>query len=268
MRRPLIALPCDCRKLAESSYRFQAIKFTYIEALEEVGCCPLLVPLIHDEERLRQLFNLADGILLPGGDDICPSYYGGIRDEHHIPCHQLRDMIEFKFTKWAVEEKKPVLGICRGMQMINVALGGDLCTDVESVSNRKHQYEIKGEDWPWTALVDEIEVKADTVLSNILKTTKIQINSLHHQCIGRLSTKLKASGVSQDGTIEAIESHPDEEHFLLGLQFHPETLWKEDIRWLGVFRWLANAANKDFLKVNNNLAQNIDFKSSQDIKAA
>lgn len=208
---------------------------TYVDAVVAAGGAPLLIPPIDDEAVLRDLYERIDGLLLSGGGDIQPHYYG------EEPAPQLgvvdpaRDRAELPLARWAIEEGKPVLGICRGVQVINVALGGTLYQDiaVQLQSDLQHDSSFRQQDW--TYMAHDLRLAPDSHLARLFGTTSFPTNSLHHQSLKELGPGIRAVGWAPDGVVEAVEG--DNGHFLIGVQCHPEALQAEaDPRWRALFR--------------------------------
>ena len=194
----------------------------YFYAAAQAGAIPWMIPLLHDDmPTLREIYLRLDGLLIPGGVDMDPRQYGeAIRKE----CGNLdpaRDTVEIQLTKWAIEDGKPVLGLCRGLQVINVAQGGSLWQDLPSQNPKfaKHDFfPTTGFDRDY--LAHEVALKSGTRLQTLLDEPRVQVNSMHHQGIKNLGASLVASAVSDDGLIEAVEGKGDA--FLVGVQWHPE----------------------------------------------
>ncbi len=208
-KKPIIGITMDIRDTEKGIYQY--IHKNYLDAIERSGGAPLALPFLHDEESVKIVAHVIDGLILSGGGDIHPSYYG----EEAITKLTLTpdDRIEFEFSllEEVMRRKKPVLGICYGMQLINVALGGSLYQDIKkqfpkSMDHRKnHSVRI----WPEGRLykiMDGVEA--------------IDVISRHHQAIKEIGRNLNISADTEDGIIEAIEmeGYP----FLIGVQWHPE----------------------------------------------
>jgi putative glutamine amidotransferase len=189
------------------------------------GAIPVLIPLGLPEDDLNQLLSSLDGVLFTGGGDIDPALYGGVP---HATVHEIdpdRDQMEIHLVRRAVERGGPFLGICRGLQVINVALGGSLYTHIQD----QHPNALKHDFFPGhprNFLAHPIKVDEGTTLAGILDQPVVQVNSLHHQGIHRLAPSLTPSAYAPDGLTEAIElrSHP----FGLAVQWHPEWLQDQD----------------------------------------
>jgi putative glutamine amidotransferase len=187
------------------------LRGTYVRAVEGAGGMPVLLPaLTHAEAWLPALERL-DGLIFPGGLDVAPAEYG---ETPHptVEVNPPLDRLELTVARWAARTDVPVLGICRGQQLLNVALGGSL------VQHLEHHRQPE----PHGALSHRIRVEPDSHLADLLGATDLQVNSHHHQAVARLGDGLRAVAWAPDGVIEGIEStsHP----WLVAVQFHPEDL--------------------------------------------
>lgn len=238
-RKPLIGIPTfhDTTLPDKLPARF-AMSRPYITALVAAGAAPILLPLALDRETLRVLFDRIDGLFLAGGGDLDPScYHQGlyVKTEGIDP---LRDEAEMIMARWALEENKPLLGVCRGAQALNVAAGGTLFQDVaDFVPNAiRHQYYP---EFPREYVAHPIETVGATRLGDILGDTA-NINSFHHQAIDRVASGFKVSAYAPDGVIEAIES--ESQGFTVAVQWHPESLVTTDAGMMGLFKAFIQAA--------------------------
>jgi putative glutamine amidotransferase len=189
---------------------------TYVRAVEMAGGLPLLVPPLAEDASLAALMERLDGLLLPGGDDVDPAEYGERVDGSQPPNRGL-DRLELAAARWAVRRDLPTLGICRGQQVINVALGGSLVQHMDG-----HAPE-GARDWLHHGFRVESGSRLARVLGDPVGT--LQVNSHHHQAVKTLGEGLVAVAWADDGTIEGIEA-PDR-RWLLAVQFHPEDLVPE-----------------------------------------
>jgi putative glutamine amidotransferase len=218
-----------------------ALNRTYFDAIEDAGAVALPIPIVRDTQRLRHLYKLIDALLLPGGADVEPRRYGAVaRDDCHLNIVPELDEVEFLLAEWALADGLPLLGICRGIQVLNVACGGTLWQDVqvEGATRESHDQE------PRDALIHDIDVNADSLLARTLGTTQVRVNSLHHQAIRDLGGSLRAVARTPDGLIEGVElpSH----QFVLGIQCHPEELSRKEQWATRLFTGLvASAQMKD-----------------------
>ena len=194
----------------------------YFHAVTAAGGVPWMIPLFdEDAATLREIYERLDGICIPGGVDMDPDTYGeAIRPE----CGRIdppRDRVELQLVRWALEDDKPLLGLCRGIQVINVALGGTLYQDLATdwPGAMKHDYFPTG-GYARDYLAHDVAVAPRTRLASILGD-RTMVNSMHHQGIRQLGGSLVASAHAPDGLVEAVETGG---HFCIGVQWHPETL--------------------------------------------
>lgn len=210
----------------------------YIEALIRAGAAPAMIPQTDDLDVLRALFQQLDGLLLPGGEDIDPTHYG---ETVHEKCGKIapeRDEAELTLARWALEEGKPLLAICRGIQVVNVALGGSLYQDIAAQvpDALKH-------DWFPGFLRDRrshpVTITEESRLATIVGETSLQVNSMHHQALKELAPGLVATAHAPDGFVEAVEAanHP----FAVAVQWHPEELAPADTASQHLFDALLHA---------------------------
>jgi putative glutamine amidotransferase len=190
----------------------------YVSAIVEAGGTPVLIPPNLPEDGWRSLLSKLDGILFSGGSDIGLQHYNG---EPHpkVNVESIRDTIELPLLRAAVESDKPLLGICRGLQVMNVALGGSLYTHIIDQHPNALQHNMPDE-LPRTYLAHPVRIETGTRLFDILGTPLAQVNSLHHQGIKELAPGLVASAYAPDGLIEGLEIPGH--RFALSVQWHPE----------------------------------------------
>jgi putative glutamine amidotransferase len=212
----------------------------------KAGANPILIPLGLSEDNLLAILDLVDGILFTGGGDIDPIYY---RTQPHPLIKNIdpeRDRVELLLAKAAANGGIPFLGICRGLQTVNVALGGTLYADILAEHPNPIQHACF-EDHPREHLAHSIRIQADSCLAKILKNTTAMVNSGHHQGIRELAPDLRPTAYSSDGIIEAFElpDHP----FGLTVQWHPE--WLTHIpAMFGIFEAFMEAVQTT--KIGNN----------------
>jgi putative glutamine amidotransferase len=186
---------------------------------------------------------MIDGFLFAGGEDLCPSTYGQVADPKlGVTCKE-RDDFELSVFDKVYKLRKPILGVCRGLQLINVALGGTLTQDIPSKykTDLNHEIDINC----WKHIAHEVDVSQDSILYKITKKAKLLVNSIHHQCIDKLADSLRVVASTSDGIIEAVEN--DESHFLLAVQWHPESLWQDNKELefnLDLFKAFVSQASK------------------------
>jgi len=216
MSRPLIGITA-CHVTTKEGYPAVRILSAYVSAIIEAGGAPILIPPDLPEDGWRTLLSRLDGILFSGGADIGLDYFNG---EPHpsVDVEADRDELELPLLRAAVEADKPMLGICRGLQVMNVALGGTLYTHIFDQLPNALQHDWH--DHPRTTLAHPIRVEEGTRLADILGEPMLRVNSLHHQGIKDLAPGLKATAYAPDGLIEGLEL-PDH-RFALSVQWHPE----------------------------------------------
>lgn len=212
------------------------MKSKYINALSSCGAQPVLLPDSCEEDALRNAFASCNGLLLPGGADINPSLYG---ETPHAKCgspNAVRDTAEPYLLKLALEQGKPVLGICRGCQMLNVALGGSLWQDIGEMDGKHSEHMSflrRGRH------VHTVTLTGSGLLPHTNGRSVQGVNTMHHQAIRRLAPCLETAAVSGDGIVEALQMKDGS--FLLGVQWHPEHLFPKDSFARDIFRSFADA---------------------------
>lgn len=205
----------------------------YMESLARAGAEMRWVELSDPEQAVQDALT-CDGLLLPGGGDMDPKFYG----QERIPAcgepNLLRDAAEPPLLRAFLAADKPVLGICRGIQVMNAVLGGDLYQDIKPFEHLPHN-----DHW---AKVHTVTVRRGTLLSRILGQDTVLVNSQHHQAVDRVAPGFTLAALSEDGIVEAIEK-PDA-RFCLGVQWHPEWLSDADPAMQGLFDAFVNACSK------------------------
>jgi putative glutamine amidotransferase len=197
------------------------LRARYIRAIEELGGIPIVLPLVADRGARRRLVNHIDGLLLTGsGPDLAPELYGERQQYKFRVMSQRRATFELAMAQLARAADLPLLGICGGMQSLNVAFGGSLYQDIGSQRSRPLQHRQAA---PATELTHPVEIATKSLLHRIVRTKTMRVNSSHHQSVKEVAPSLQASAVAPDGIIEAIESPT--QRFLLGIQWHPEFLF-------------------------------------------
>lgn len=232
-QRPVIGIPTQnlqaIDRIPEDLPPSWVMNQRYFLACTSVGAVPWMVPLVDDDmDTLRAIYDHLDGIFLAGGVDMDPASYSEERTEYCGRTDGARDRTELAFARWALEDRKPVFGVCRGMQVINVAAGGTLVQDCAAQweSAIKHDY-FPGAGWARDHLAHDITVAAGSRLHAAFGSTIAMVNSMHHQGIRRMGNGLKPVATAPDGLVEALES-ADESHFMVGVQWHPEMLIDTD----------------------------------------
>lgn len=215
--------------------------YTYIEAILRADGVPFIVPIIDDGTTLKQLYNLADGILFAGGNDVNPQLYNEAPYPSVTDVSPVRDGVETKLMQWALTDHKPLLGICRGMQLLNIIQGGtcyqDITADLPKASD--HNRSTKRKDLE--DIAHNLHLNPDSQLAKIIDSPTIGANTHHHQAIKKLGKKLRVNCRSEDDLIEGIEV--TDQGFALGVQSHPESLdERAEIKWRKLFTSFVQAS--------------------------
>lgn len=200
----------------------------YVKVVSAAGGIPFLLPCLPDNEQLlRTMYAQVSGLFLTGGVDIDPSFYGAEKSEACMKTDWERDWTEQSLIRWAIEDHKPVLGVCRGIQIMNVACGGTLHQDLtqERPGSIRHDY-FPQYGFERSYLAHPTRITEGTRLADILKEGEIQVNSIHHQAIKDLAPHFRVSAHAPDGVIEAFEGTNG--RFLVGIQWHPEEMTETD----------------------------------------
>lgn len=231
---PLIGVTSFFYKDREDKSNINGVRRNYLKAISMAGGLPIILPISDSKLEIEELISRFDGIMIPGGNDIDPCFY---QEQPHPKLETVdkeRDEFEIQVARLCYAVNKPLLGICRGLQAINVALGGTLIQDLESdgydkISHSKSEHEVL--------------VETNSKLFAISNSNTILVNSLHHQAIKNVAKDLFISCRSSDGVVEGIEA--PNKNFYLGIQWHPEALVeKGDEISINLFKSFINAATE------------------------
>jgi putative glutamine amidotransferase len=222
MNNPLIGITTYQGKNDKGLPIFALLR-AYVDSIVIAGGIPILIPLTLTDDRVSSLYDRLDGILFSGGGDIAFERSNSANHPQITGEDSKRDSIEFTLIKMLKGDNKPFLGICRGIQVINVGTGGSLYTHIQDQlpGALKHDYYP---DYPRTLLSHTVRIEKGSHLENILDLEEMPVNSLHHQGVKDISSAFKPAAYSPDGLVEALElpNHP----FGIGVQWHPE--WMKD----------------------------------------
>jgi putative glutamine amidotransferase len=221
--RPLIGItpgfagPSPSRDFARTSHVYYC-DTQYTRCITETGGIPVLLTHLEDAQELEQTLDRVEGILLTGGEDVNPLNYADVSQFPQFPVAEERDRFEFDLVKATLKSGKPLLAICRGHQVLNVALGGSLIQDIPVATGSFHH--VQGTPPPGTA--HDVELVEGSRLARLYGLSRIRVNSYHHQAIKQVAPSLTVVGLSEEGIIEAVES--SSHVFAVGVQWHPERL--------------------------------------------
>ena len=237
MSGPIIGVTAY-RNLSRSGFSQFSASENYIQAVIQAGACPLMIPPGLNQEDLDDLLTHLDGILFSGGGDIHPHFYGSELHPLITDVDLERDRLELALLEKSLQQQMPVLGICRGFQLINIGLGGSLFEDIQDQKSQtiKHDY---SPGWPRDYLAHPVTLETGKFLAQLIGQTQIEVNSLHHQGIRRLAANLEVLGNAPDGILEAfqIQNYP----YGVAVQWHPEEM-RSDPGMRALFRSFVEAA--------------------------
>lgn len=239
--RPVIGITC-C--LNEEMGRY-FIGRDYVEGVEKAGGMPIVLPSIN-KRSIESLLDILDGLLLSGGGDLDPLFFG----EEPLPVtgevDPQRDVFELELTRHALKRGLPILGICRGMQVLNVAAGGTISQDISLKFDSFYKHSQQAPRWYPT---HSIKLEKGTLAAQIIGEEKIRVNSFHHQCIGEVAPGFIVSARSNDGVEEIIEFE-DWDKYIIGVQFHPENMWRRNPVFLELFFALVRQSSSRIMRYN------------------
>lgn len=232
---PVIGITCGHEaKNGRDRYYVNTVN---IRVVAEAGGVPVLIPNTFDEAKLATVLDMVDGLFLPGGVDVDPHLYGEEPVAGMGEFDPDWDAVDVTAARMALERNMPILGICRGMQVLNVAAGGTLYQDIPSQVPGALKHSQKGPRW---AASHAVQLTKGSQLATIFDATELRINSYHHQAVKDVAPSLQATAVAPDGIIEAIESpeHP----FVVGVQWHPELMVVREPMYKALFAAFVEAA--------------------------
>jgi putative glutamine amidotransferase len=245
---PLILVSPDIEpKGVEFGDQSISLSEPYLRALLDAGALPLVMPTTSSRQCVAECVRRADGVLLTGGEDVEPSLYGNgmsprlRRTVKVTPDGGARDLRELTLIDEVFRQRKPLLAICRGFQLLNVALGGTLLADIASqVPGALNHRRLDRRD----AVTHKVALTDGSLLAKITARRSLGVNSTHHQAVGRLAGPLAVVARSPDGIVESMQLKPDAARwlpFLLGVQFHPERLARRHSEHRAIFRAFVRA---------------------------
>lgn len=242
MPKPIVAVSTDVRQF--DNYTWHATPQQYLEAaLATADVTPLLVPSFGERLDLEGLLARVDGVMMTGSkSNVYPPLYGGEATEENGPYDRDRDATTLPLIRLAVERGVPLLAICRGIQEMNVALGGTLDSEIQDIEGRiDHRAPETGDQDVRFAIRQKVEIRPGTCLARALGAGEVMVNSVHRQAVGSLGGRLQVEAVAEDGTVEAV-SVVGSPAFAVGVQWHPEYWAGSDDASTRIFRAFGEAA--------------------------
>ena len=210
----------------------------YIQAVSRAGGIPIVLPIVDSEEEIMAQIELLDGLIMMGGHDISPELYSEEPGQKLGFIYPRRDNFDFKLVKGAFEKKLPILGICRGHQMINVVFGGTLYQDLSEIEGCRLAHVQKTFCYE---PVHKINISEDSHLYKLIGE-EMKVNSFHHLAVKDVAENFDVVALSSDGVIEAIEY--SKEQYIMGVQFHPEMMSSKNDKAQNIFNGLIQEAKK------------------------
>ena len=241
--KPLVAVPSDCPEF--DGYVWNGAPVQYLEAASKVAdVAPLIVPSLGRDADIQSILAVVDGVLITGAkSNVNPARYGEAATTDHEPFDFSRDETSFFLIHAAIRLGLPLLAICRGIQELNVALGGTLSPALQKIPGKlDHRANDKSDSDKKFAIRQPVHVSENTSLAEIVGTGEIMVNSVHQQGINKLAPRLVAEAIAADGTIEAV-SVKDAKDFALGVQWHPEYWATSDIPSNKIFKAFGEAVH-------------------------
>lgn len=244
MPRPIVAIPADIRQFDGTTWH--AVQTQYVNAaLRAADVMPLLVPALDDGIDPDAILDRVDGLLVSGSaTNVHPSLYGAEVRESDGPFDPARDATSLPLIRRAIDRGVPLLAICRGIQELNVALGGTLATEIQDQpgmdDHRKPQHADRDVAY---AIRQDVIVAEGSCIAHYLGTGRLPVNSLHRQAISKTAPRLQVEALADDGTIEAV-SVIDAKGFAIGVQWHPEYWADTDAPSRALFQAFGNAVRQ------------------------
>lgn len=238
MRKPVVGISGSIIIDGSGSfagYERAYVNDDYVDSVIQNGGVPYIIPVSADEEVIKEQVANIDALILSGGQDVCPKFYD--EEPHRLIGRTFlkRDKFDFKLLEFALERNIPILGICRGMQIINVYFGGSLYQDLSLAPN---SYIKHNQVTDWQIPSHTVSLKKGTELYDIFQADELDVNSFHHQVIHEVAKGFTVTAQAKDGVVEAMENH--NYNFLLTVQWHPEMLHRSELHMNKLFKRLID----------------------------
>lgn len=231
--KPIIGITASWDEERQAS----VLPYTYVDAVLEAGGIPFLIPMVGKSEA-EELLSKVDGVVFPGGADIDPQRYMERPHQKLGSINPRLDELELNVARLALERRVPILGICRGCQVVNVAAGGSLVQDIPSQVGGAMKHSQDAPRWYGT---HEVILEEGSMVADIFETRRLVVNSYHHQSVRDPGDGLTVSGRALDGVVEAVEA---KQGFVLLIQWHPEGMWRHNPLFVKPFKAFVEAAKE------------------------
>jgi putative glutamine amidotransferase len=239
MKKPIVGITTFCKQEVNNKH-YNKVSCGYMKVISEAGGTPILIPLMSELERAKEYIDLIDALVLSGGQDVSPAYYNQPISDQLGEIDPQRDSWELKLFNLAYQQNLPILGICRGMQLINIAQGGTLYQDIIDHHNECLLHLPNGDDECYVH--HEVTIEENCNLCSFSCSQQINVNSHHHQAIKKLAPGFKVIAQTEGEIVEAIEAV--DKDFVLGVQWHPEDLTDLNPCFNQLFNILIERATK------------------------
>ncbi len=228
MARKIVGITCNTLPATEKSGPRQTLNRAYVWAVEQAGGVPIILPVTREPDVIARYLGIVDGLLLSGGVDVDPACYGQPAHPHLGVVDHDRDATELPLITAALDADMPIFAICRGIQTLNVALGGTLYQDLPSERPSDIGHAQNERKIPRDVCTHSVTIEPHTRLGEIIGASEMGCNSFHHQALRDVAAPLVVTGLAPDGVIEAVES--PRHRYVVGVQFHPEETARTDER--------------------------------------
>ena len=236
-KKPAIGLNCDIKLRTTAKRQKLEIYREYADSVELAGGVPIVLPVTDSADHVDEQLDLVDGLVLIGGDDYSPQSYGVRKHQKTKTLHKSREFYDIELARAAIRRKIPILGICGGLQLVNIVCGGDLVQHIPEAFGTAIQHDRNREE-----IAHEVVIAPNSILARTVGAERLAVNSSHHQAAGRIGAGLRVAARSADGVVEALESESGV--LRLCVQWHPERLAARRPDQLALFEALIAASRE------------------------